>query len=120
MIMDTDEAQQPLAHPRRSVSGTPGVWVPFVLFQRNENWMSHHNHRTKAHESHPATADARPCASAPAVPDCQPTPERIRRRAYEISQARNGGPGNPQADWNQAERELVSGGLAGVTRTVDE
>jgi len=35
-----------------------------------------------------------------------PTPEQIRRRAYEIYMARRGAPGNPEADWLQAEREL--------------
>jgi hypothetical protein len=34
------------------------------------------------------------------------TPDRIRIRAYEISMARNGGPGDATADWCQAEREL--------------
>ncbi|NUQ52985.1 MAG: DUF2934 domain-containing protein [Phycisphaerales bacterium] len=34
------------------------------------------------------------------------TPDRIRLRAYEIYQARNGGPGDAQSDWAQAEREL--------------
>jgi len=36
------------------------------------------------------------------------THERIRIRAYEIFLARNGGPGDPTADWCQAERELNS------------
>jgi hypothetical protein len=36
------------------------------------------------------------------------TPDRIRERAYEIFLARNGGPGDPAADWCQAERELDS------------
>ncbi len=34
------------------------------------------------------------------------TPDRIRIRAYEIYQARNGGPGDESSDWCQAEREL--------------
>ncbi len=34
------------------------------------------------------------------------TPERIRVRAYEIYQARNGNPGDPESDWCQAAREL--------------
>lgn len=33
-------------------------------------------------------------------------PELIRRRAYEIFEARNGGPGDQASDWAQAEREL--------------
>jgi hypothetical protein len=34
------------------------------------------------------------------------TPDRIRLRAYEIYQARNGAPGDAESDWAQAEREL--------------
>ena len=37
------------------------------------------------------------------------TEDRIRERAYHIYLARNGGPGNPQSDWTQAERELRAG-----------
>ena len=40
------------------------------------------------------------------------TPERIRLRAFEIYQARNGGLGDAESDWTQAERELS--GRAGV------
>jgi len=34
------------------------------------------------------------------------TEEQIRERAYQIYLARNGAPGDPTADWYQAEREL--------------
>lgn len=34
------------------------------------------------------------------------TPDRIRLRAYEIYQTRNGAPGDAESDWAQAEREL--------------
>lgn len=34
------------------------------------------------------------------------THERIRHRAYQIFEARNGAPGNPTLDWLQAEQEL--------------
>ncbi len=34
------------------------------------------------------------------------TPDRIRVRAYEIYQARDGAPGDAESDWAQAEREL--------------
>ncbi|MFG0285907.1 MAG: DUF2934 domain-containing protein [Phycisphaerales bacterium JB039] len=34
------------------------------------------------------------------------TPDRIRLRAYEIYQARNGAPGDEVSDWLQAEAEL--------------
>jgi hypothetical protein len=37
-----------------------------------------------------------------------PTEEQIRMRAYEIYLRRNGAPGDPAADWAQAERELAS------------
>jgi hypothetical protein len=33
--------------------------------------------------------------------------QQIRERAYYIFLARNGGPGDPVADWQQAERELT-------------
>ncbi|MCO6436376.1 MAG: DUF2934 domain-containing protein [Phycisphaerae bacterium] len=36
----------------------------------------------------------------------QPTFEEISRRAYEIFLGRGGAPGDPMADWLQAEREL--------------
>ena len=37
-----------------------------------------------------------------------PEPEAVRRRAYEIYLGRNEMPGDPVADWLQAERELTS------------
>jgi len=40
------------------------------------------------------------------------TPDRIRVRAYEIYQARNGGPGDDLSDWCQAETELNGGSTA--------
>jgi len=36
----------------------------------------------------------------------RPTEEQVRQRAHEIFLARNGSPGDPVADWLQAEREL--------------
>ena len=36
--------------------------------------------------------------------------ERIRRRAYEIYEARGGAPGAELDDWLQAEREILGGG----------
>ncbi len=35
-----------------------------------------------------------------------PTESQIRQRAYEIYLSRNGAPGNPEWDWQQAELEL--------------
>jgi hypothetical protein len=37
-----------------------------------------------------------------------PPSERIRLRAYEIYQARNGAPGDALGDWVQAEREFMA------------
>ncbi len=45
------------------------------------------------------------CAATSAF-DGKPTAEEIRCRAYEIYLARDGAPGDPNADWLQAEREL--------------
>ena len=36
-----------------------------------------------------------------------PTPEQIQLHAYEIYLKRSGAPGDPLADWVQAERELL-------------
>jgi len=44
------------------------------------------------------------CAANP--PKRMITEEQIRERAYQIYLARNGAPGDPTADWYQAEREL--------------
>jgi outer membrane protein TolC len=38
----------------------------------------------------------------------QPTQEDIARRAYEISQQRQGHGGDALSDWLQAERELTA------------
>lgn len=45
----------------------------------------------------------------------EPTEEQIRRRAYEICQARNGAWGDPVADWLQAELELRARHLLQIT-----
>ena len=39
----------------------------------------------------------------------QPTEDEIRKRAYEIYCARNGGPGSEVDDWLKAETELKEG-----------
>jgi hypothetical protein len=39
-------------------------------------------------------------------PASEPTHDQIKKRAYQIFLARKGAPGNPMADWLQAEREL--------------
>lgn len=38
--------------------------------------------------------------------EVEPTDDQIRERAYRIFLSRNGAPGDPQADWNQARCEL--------------
>ncbi len=40
----------------------------------------------------------------------QPTEDEIRKRAYEIYCARNGGPGSELDDWLKAENELKETG----------
>ncbi len=45
-----------------------------------------------------------PTATIP--PAREPTHEQIKLRAYQIYLARKGAPGNPMADWLQAEREI--------------
>ncbi|GIK15873.1 MAG: glycosyl transferase family 1 [Planctomycetota bacterium] len=55
-----------------------------------------------------ATPDAARSAVAFKAKPGAPTVEQIRRRAYGIYLARGGAPGNPVADWLQAERELLA------------
>jgi hypothetical protein len=43
----------------------------------------------------------------------QPTDDEIRKRAYEIYSARNGGPGSEVDDWLKAETELKEPRAAG-------
>ena len=45
--------------------------------------------------------------AAPATVEA-PSHDQIARRAYEISQSRPAGTGDPLADWLQAERELTA------------
>lgn len=62
-------------------------------------------------EGAPAQAQGRPIAEETII---EITPDRIRLRAYEIYESRNGGPGDALADWVQAEREL-----GGADRTLE-
>jgi hypothetical protein len=59
------------------------------------------------------------CATArpPAIPISE---ERIRIRAFEIYQARNGGPGDALSDWLQAKRELESAAEVRPPRVSDD
>ncbi|MEK6703550.1 MAG: DUF2934 domain-containing protein [Planctomycetota bacterium] len=70
--------------------------------------MSRQHQPHKSHSTHTATAaPVTPVTTQPgAVAANEATSERIRTRAYEISQAREGSPGNANADWAQAELEL--------------
>lgn len=40
----------------------------------------------------------------------KPTPEQIRKRAYEFYLARRGQGGSPEQDWLKAERDLNTNG----------
>lgn len=71
--------------------------------------MSHHHNRNKSQESQPFSAESRPSVVEADARDRQATIDRIRLRAYEISQARKGGPGDALTDWTQAEQELRAG-----------
>lgn len=54
----------------------------------------------------PESIKPKACTPGADACGCQPSSEHIRTRAYEISQARNGGAGNSTSDWCQAEAEL--------------
>jgi hypothetical protein len=55
----------------------------------------------------PAQAARAPFSSPPEPkPTAEPTQEEVRRRAYELFEARGGQSGDPVADWLRAEREL--------------
>ncbi|MEN9797676.1 MAG: hypothetical protein RL653_1372 [Pseudomonadota bacterium] len=43
---------------------------------------------------------------APRPSNAGPTREEIALRAFQLSQQRGDGPGSPEEDWLQAEREL--------------
>jgi hypothetical protein len=51
------------------------------------------------------TSKSSPAASAPRVP----TQAEIQKRAFEIYAGRGYAPGNPVADWLEAERQLKAG-----------
>ena len=65
--------------------------------------MSNKPHRAKRPEPTVATPIAE---AAPGNLTAEPSPDQIRRRAYEYFLARNGGPGDALADWLRAEAEL--------------
>jgi DUF2934 family protein len=51
-------------------------------------------------------ADKKETVKSPALNGSGPTEDEIRKRAYELYQERDGGPGNALEDWLQAEAEL--------------
>lgn len=73
--------------------------------------MAHHrpHHHHNSHASQNTASEPKPLAGEPVASGDQSLANRIRLRAYEISQARNSGQSNPLADWVQAEQELRSG-----------
>jgi hypothetical protein len=56
----------------------------------------------------PASSKPESCVKGTGKCECNKCQGHIRSRAYEISQARNGGPGNAASDWSQAEKELTA------------
>jgi hypothetical protein len=102
------------------------------IFERATN-MSHHSHQKKSHDTfsaipsvepivHEAKESSRPAPADKQIPAERQSPagreapakrempaDKIRLRAYEICQARNGGPGDELADWAQAENEAKTG-----------
>jgi len=51
-------------------------------------------------------AEEKETVKSPALNGSGPTEDEIRKRAYQIYQERDGGPGNAVEDWLQAEAEL--------------
>lgn len=86
--------------------------------------MSHHKqpnqHQTQnttsaAQAAPPAkggAAETKIAASGGEAGGGRPSVDRIRTRAYELSQARNGGSGSAADDWSQAEKELTASAAA--------
>jgi len=70
--------------------------------------MSRHKHP----HHQPNTPNATTPDATTGQSDIQPVVDRIRLRAYEISIARNGGPGDELSDWVQAEH-AVNGATEG-------
>lgn len=71
--------------------------------------MSHHATHNRPHPSKHSVGDPMSESFAADTRTSTPSADRIRLRAYEISQARHGGPGNALTDWVQAEQELHAG-----------
>ncbi len=64
---------------------------------------------TRSRKEVVASSNAPAAATAPALestPEWGNIEERIRVRAYELFQSRNGQNGSPESDWCQAEAEV--------------
>lgn len=59
---------------------------------------------TIANSKNSGAASSQACSGASTCAEVKP--DLVRRRAYEIFQARNGGQGDQVSDWTQAEQEL--------------
>lgn len=72
--------------------------------------MSQHHRQKTSHET-PSFTSAVPSGEGTAkdIGGGQSAVEGIRLRAYELSQARNGEPGDELSDWIQAEQEAMTG-----------
>ena len=85
--------------------------VPLSQFRsgctRNAIHMSHHK---KSRDARSSVPDSNRCAGKAEENGSQSQADHIRLRAYEISQSRNGGPGDELTDWIQAEHEFVDAG----------
>ena len=78
-------------------------------FTKHGDRMSRHNHQKSTHETLTSTAAVSSGTTLARDKRSQPAADQIRLRAYEISQARKGGPGDALADWIQAEQEATTG-----------
>lgn len=70
--------------------------------------MSQPTRQKKTHEAPITTPAATRGADVAKDHGGPPAADHIRIRAYEIFQARNGGPGNALADWIRAEQEVTA------------
>lgn len=66
--------------------------------------MSHHSH----HKPQSTNIESKPASGLANDQGRQEPADRVRLRAYEISQGRNGGPGDAMTDWIQAEQEAAA------------
>ncbi|MBX3379046.1 MAG: hypothetical protein KF805_03040 [Phycisphaeraceae bacterium] len=70
--------------------------------------MAHHHPHHKSHGTSPIATSAAKSKDSLILP----ADDGLRLRAFEIFQARLGGPGDALTDWIKAEREFGSGRFA--------